>query len=91
MFRPDKAFREFNAFRDYHWPRFLFNLNPKNLWYDSTNPYDIERHRTARGDITHAYTNLFVEGWRAAAYLMGPILSWALPFGLLLWSLPLWP
>lgn len=77
MFRPDKALREFVPFRDYHWPRFLFNLNPKNLWYNVPNLYDLPRMRTAREDITHSYANLFVEGWRAGAYLMGHLLCWA--------------
>jgi hypothetical protein len=82
-FETDRITRDWLGFRDFHLPRFLFNINPLNLWYNNVNPYDVDKYRPAREDLTHSYVNLFVEGWRAAAYTGGHLLAVLVPFGLL--------
>jgi len=82
-FETDHVREDFRPFVDFHWPRFLWNLNPRNLWADEPNPYDLPKMRGARSDLGHSYVNLFVEGWRASAYLVGHILAVAVPFGVL--------
>lgn len=38
-------------------------------------------------DLSHAYVDIFVELWRASAYLMGHLIAWAIPFLFVMWLL----
>jgi len=54
--------------------RFGHNIDLKNLWNNTPNPYD-EKLRGARQDLSHSYVDLFVELIRATAYLQGHVIA----------------
>lgn len=83
-FEPSRVREDFTDWRYLHWNRFVFDINPYNLWYNLENPYDLSgKKRTARQDITHSYVNLFVEGVRSSSYLVGHGLAVLFPFAVL--------
>lgn len=82
-FETNKVVRAWSTYRDMVIPRFLFNINPVNLYSNELNPYDLPKMRSARQDLAHSYVDLFVEGIRASAYGLGHVLAVLVPFGLL--------
>lgn len=79
----DPDIKPFRPLLDIHWPRFLFDIDPRNLWANEYNPYDTPKFRTAREDILHSYVNLFVEGCVSMSYILGHLLAVLFPFLLL--------
>jgi hypothetical protein len=82
-FEPNKVVRAWNTYRDLVIPRFLFNINPFNLYRNEPNPYDLPKMRSVRQDLAHSYVDLFVEGVRASAYGLGHVLAVLAPLVLL--------
>ena len=72
-FRLDKVKHNWDMWRTFVLGRFMFDL--KHLWSNAPNPFD-DRLRPARVDITHAWMDLFVEGVRMNAYLIGHVIGW---------------
>lgn len=84
------------SFKNWRWlylDRFLFNINPVNLWRNSLNPSTtwVETIARTRADLFPSYLALFESIISYNAVAIGRVLAFGIPFGILLWSLPLWP
>ena len=95
-FRPEKAFYPIgNAFKmgalriycDLYTAVTGYAISPKQLTFYSHKYGDDTLRKAAAKDLSHAYVDIFVETWRASAYLVGHFIAFAIPFLVVVYSL----